>query len=246
MRTVPQRPPDDAGVEDGLPWTMFRPDGDPVGSVLVLHGAGSRKENHHPFARAARAAGLAALCFDQRGHGESEGALGAGWLDDVAGMAALLPPGPLGVRGSSMGGYMALVAAGPVGAAAVVAICPASAEMLRRGLAEERFAFRADAPALDAFLGEHDEAAAAAALECPVVLMHAEGDDRVPIEHSRALAGTLRSPDSRLIAVPGGHHQSIQHDAELEGVSVRWLARTLGRGAPPGRSAGDLRDPFGC
>jgi pimeloyl-ACP methyl ester carboxylesterase len=227
MPLAAHRPPDEAGVHLGLAWAMFRPAGAPRGSVLVLHGAGSAKENHFGFARACAGAGLAALCFDQRGHGESEGALGAGAIADVVAMAALLPPGPLGLRGSSMGGYLALVAAAAAGAAAVVAVCPAGAEGLRRGLRGDEFGFRADRPALEELLATHDAGAAAAALDVPVLLLHAEGDERVPVEHSRELARMLRAPGSRLIAVPGGHHRSIQHDAELQGVSVRWLARAL-------------------
>jgi len=49
----------------------------------------------------------------------------------------------------------------------------------------------------------------------------------VPVAHSRALASRLRSPASRLIAVPGGHHRSVQHDAELQGEALRWLGRAL-------------------
>jgi alpha-beta hydrolase superfamily lysophospholipase len=227
MRTVTERPPDDAGVHHGLAFTLWRPAGAPDGSVLVLHGASSCKESHHPFARACRAAGLAALCFDQRGHGASTGVLGGGALGDVARMAALLPPGPLAVRGSSMGGYLALVSAASIGARAVVAICPASADMLVRGLREDAFEFRADRPSLAALFQSHDVGEAATALEVPVLLLHAEGDDQVPVEHSRELARRLRAPGSRLIAVPGGHHRSIQRDPELQGIEVRWLARTL-------------------
>jgi uncharacterized protein len=227
MPIAAHRPPDEAGVHAGLAWAAFHPAGAPRGSVLVLHGAGSAKENHFDFARTCAAAGLAALCFDQRGHGESAGALGGGAIDDAAAMAALLPPGPLGLRGSSMGGYLALIAARATRAAAVVAVCPASAEGLLRGLRAGDFDFRADRPALEALLETHDAGAAAAALDVPVLLLHAEGDERVPVEHSRELARVLRAPGSRLIAVPGGHHRSIQHDAELQGVSVRWLARAL-------------------
>jgi alpha-beta hydrolase superfamily lysophospholipase len=226
VRTVTVPPPDDAGVHDGLAYTLWRPD-EPRGSVLVIHGAGSSKESHHPFARACRAAGLAALSFDQRGHGASGGALGAGALDDIASMAELLPAGPRALRGSSMGGYLALVAAARVRARAVVAICPAGADQLRRGLRRGDLGFRADVPALDRLLADHDADAAAARLDLPVLLLHAEGDESVPVERSRELARRLRAPGSRLIAVPGGHHRSIQQDSELQGVTVRWLARTL-------------------
>ncbi|MDP9345883.1 MAG: alpha/beta fold hydrolase, partial [Actinomycetota bacterium] len=133
MRTVRVEPPE-LGSVDGLAYARFRPMGgrDVVpGGVVVLHGAGSCKESHFDFARLCRAAGLEAIAFDQRGHGESEGALGASAVDDIARVAALLAPGPLALRGSSMGGFMALVAGAQLEAAAVVAICPAGAEQLR-------------------------------------------------------------------------------------------------------------------
>ena len=126
-----------------------------------------------------------------------------------------------------MGGYLALVSAAAVNAAAVVAICPASDEGLRRGLSSNRFTFDADRPALDRFLADHDVASAARELEVPVLLLHAEGDEQVPVEHSRELAALLRSPRSRLITLPGGHHRSIQHDAEMQAVSLRFIAREL-------------------
>ena len=59
---------------DGIAWCLWLPPGDgPWPAVIVLHGAGSRKENHADYARAAVAQGLAALTFDNRGHGETEG-----------------------------------------------------------------------------------------------------------------------------------------------------------------------------
>ena len=60
-----------------------------------------------------------------------------------------------------------------------------------------------------------------------MLLLHAEGDEQVPVEHSRELARYFTAPGSRLIAVPGGHHRSIQHDPELQAVSLRFIARTL-------------------
>lgn len=220
-------------MHDGLAYSLWLPKAPAPGGVVVLHGADSCKENHHDFARAALGAGLAAIAFDQRGHGESEGPLDGRAIEDVAAMTTLLRErlndarAPIALRGSSMGGYLSLICAGPIGAAAVVAVCPASAEGLRRGLSQGRFAFQADATALDAFLAGHDEREAAAALEIPVLLLHAEGDERVPVEHSRELAELTRSPRSRLIAVPGGHHRSVQHDPDLQAVSVRFIERAL-------------------
>ena len=225
-RVVAIAPPEELGTRDGLAYALFLPPGEPLGSVLILHGAGSAKESHYDFARNCRANGFAALCFDARGHGASEGALGAGVLDDLAAMAAVLPDGaPLALRGSSMGGYLAIVGAERVAARAVVAICPAGAEMLRRGLAAGSFDFRADETSLDAFLSEHDELLAAEMLEVPLLLLHAEGDERVPVEHSRELARL--APRAKLIALPGGHHRSVQHDGELQAAALRWLEKNL-------------------
>src|ERR1700749_2843191 len=126
-----------------------------------------------------------------------------------------------------MGVCLTILAAPVVDARVAVAICPASADGLRRGLDEDRFSFAADRVALRAFLDEHDLPLAASQLSIPVLLMHAEGDERVPIAHSRELAQALTAPGSRLIAVPGGHHRSIQHDEELQAVSLRYIRRAL-------------------
>ena len=232
-------PPEDIGTIDGLAYTRWLPAGDPWAGVLILAGAGSHKESHHDYARLLRDSGAAAVCADLRGHGESEGALDARVLDDVATLLSLLPEAaPRAIRGSSMGGALAILAASASlsratrhndALGAVVAICPASAEGLRRGLLAGRFEFRADTPSLEAFLSEHEVADAAERLTVPLLLMHAEGDESVPVEHSRELA--RRAPDAKLIAVPGGHHRSVQHDPELQGESVRWLRRRLA-GAP--------------
>ncbi len=231
MRVFRPHLPDARGRTDGLAWNLFLPpSGEPPrAGVLILHGAGSTKESHHDYARACASARLAALAVDLRGHGESDGALGAGAIDDVATLADTLrreaDVAAVGLRGSSMGGYLALVAAAKARAGAVVAICPAGAALLRAGVVGRRFEFRADEAALVAALDAHDERAALIALDVPVLLLHARGDESVPVEHSRELAAA--APHARLIEMPGGHHRSIQHDAELQGMTVRWLSRAL-------------------
>lgn len=203
------------------------------GGILILHGAGSCKESHHDFAREAIATGFAAIAFDQRGHGVSGGAMDGRVLEDVSTIATLLrqrmqEPGlPVATRGSSMGGYLAILAASVIDAKAVLAICPAGADGLQRGLHAGRLGFDADVDSLDRFLAAHDLYDAVEALGVPLLLLHAEGDERVPVEHSRELVKRATHPNSRLIAVPGGHHRSVQHDSELQAVSLRWLARAL-------------------
>jgi alpha-beta hydrolase superfamily lysophospholipase len=222
--------PPELGRTTGLAWARFVPEGPPRGAILILHGAGSRKESHFDFARAARAAGFAALCFYARGHGASEGGLDGRVLDDLAAMAGELPPGvPLALRGSSMGGYLAIAGAEHVGAAAIVAICPASAISLAEALRDRDFDFAADVVRLDAFLAEHDDLQAIASYRGALLLLHAEGDEQVPYEHSVALENAaVAAGPRRLILVPGGHHRSIQHDAGLQAEALRWLAGALG------------------
>jgi pimeloyl-ACP methyl ester carboxylesterase len=230
MRTIKVEPPAEIGVHAGLSFALFLPASTPLATVVVLHGANSCKESHFDFGRACRADGLAAISFDMRGHGESKGPLDERALDDVATMAALARDRTgveaVALRGSSMGGYLALVAAHVSDARAVVAICPAGGAGLARGLRTGRFEFRADADALGALLAEHDELRAAEQLDVPLLLLHAEGDEVVPVEHSRALH--VAAAGSRLVAVPGGHHRSVQHDPELQALAIRFIRDAVG------------------
>jgi alpha-beta hydrolase superfamily lysophospholipase len=235
MRTDTSALPTEVGVEDGLSYSLWLPAGKPAFNrgVLILHGAGSCKESHHDYARFVLAAGYAALVFDQRGHGASQGSMDARALQDVATMAELLrtrigaPDAAVVLRGSSMGGYLAIVAAPLVGAGAVVAICPASAEGLRRALTAGRMNFSADVPALERLLATHELVDTVPTLRMPLLLLHAEGDEQVPVQHSRELAQHFSAPGSRLIAVPGGHHRSVQHDEELQAISLRFIDKAL-------------------
>jgi alpha-beta hydrolase superfamily lysophospholipase len=236
-RTVTPLLPAETGTTGGLAYTLWLPPAPAArasAGVVIVHGAGSCKESHHDFARAAVAAGLAAISFDQRGHGDSDGPMDARALDDVATITARLrdalgdPAAPIVLRGSSMGGYVAILAAEQVGARAVVAICPASAAGLRRGVGDGTLRFDVDADAFTAFLDHHELGDAVRSLTAPLLLLHAEGDEQVPVAHSRELAAAMRTPGSRLIAVPGGHHRSIQHDDELQAVSLRFIEQALG------------------
>jgi alpha-beta hydrolase superfamily lysophospholipase len=237
VRTVNAPLPAQTGLHDGLAYSLWLPAPEKVtlGGVVVLHGAGSCKERHHDYARALITAGLAAVTFDHRGHGESEGALDGRVLEDVATMASLMrsacerPELPVALRGSSMGGCLAILAAARARARAVVAICPASPEGLRRGLHAERFQFEADVSELDGVLAGCDLHFAVQQLEVPLLVMHAAGDEQVPVELSRELAKHFRSDSSRLIVVPGGHHRSVQHDPELQAQTVKFILAALAK-----------------
>jgi dienelactone hydrolase len=185
--------------------------------VLAVHGLDSRKENHADFAERVATAGMAALALDLRGHGASGGALDGGLIDDVlAGLDELAARGhrPLGVRGSSLGGLLALHA-GRVDARvrAVVAICPARPERLAARLGEDWPRRLSPEPP-----AEPDGTARG--------YWHATGDDRVPWEATFALAGRT-PPPVRLRVALGGGHQSLQHDPAVLAETVAFLAEHL-------------------
>jgi hypothetical protein len=205
--------------------------------MVIIHGAGSAKENHADFGRACAGAGWAALAYDQRGHGRGDDEMSAEALNDVGRMARFLAsqdgvdPERVCARGSSMGGFVAIHGAAVSPAiAGVIAICPAGEEHLARGLRDGSLEFRASERGradLEAWLGEHDLREAVALMgRKPLILVHAAGDERIPSDFSEQLFERADEP-RKLIILPGGHHRSAQHDAELQGIALHWLSRAL-------------------
>lgn len=204
---------------------LFRPAGRPAGALLVCHGAGSRKENHEIMGEQAAAAGLAALTFDFRGHGESAGEMDpSGWHDAIAAGRYLLAASQapwLAARGASMGGCMLLLAARaePELFRSLILLCPADGGSLLAGLDEldadpaatpggpqgREYAGRFASGALRPFLADLDLVAAAEGLP-RVLLAHARDDDVVPFAHSERLAAVLATPTQFIALAEGGHH----------------------------------------
>ena len=90
MEHAAPRTPERHGRHNGLAYALWLPDVPaPYPGVLVVHGAGSRKENHGAFARLATANGWAALTFDLPGHGESEPEMTGAAVAGVVSMADL-------------------------------------------------------------------------------------------------------------------------------------------------------------
>jgi len=241
MERSAARRPDREGTDDGLAYALWLPEEPPPRpGVVVVHGAGSRKENHADFARLALANGWAALTFDLPGHGSSEPEMSAAAVESVAGMVSLLAAeesvdaNRVAVRGSSLGGFLAIsAAAASAEIAGVIAICPAGPDQLARGLRGAEFEMRVGDPlALEAWLLGQDLGDAAERIAPrPLILLHAEGDTQVPSDQSEALYGRAGEP-RKLIIAPGGAHQTVQHDPELQSVALGWLERELaGRGA---------------
>jgi pimeloyl-ACP methyl ester carboxylesterase len=221
---------------NGLAYALWLPsDQPPWPGIVVVHGAGSRKENHADFARLATASGWAALTFDLPGHGDSEREMSGAAVDDVIAMIRLLAAGDgvdprrVALRGSSLGGFLALCAASIAPEiAGVIAICPAGEDHLARGVRRGRFEMRVGDPLdLEAWLMAQDVGDAVERIAGrPLILMHAEGDTQIPSEHSEELYERAGEP-RKLVIVPGGAHTTVQHDPELQGMALHWLEREL-------------------
>jgi pimeloyl-ACP methyl ester carboxylesterase len=241
-----QRLPDREDRHRGLSYSLWLP---PSGSgpspgVVVIHGAGSRKENHADFAHLATANGWAALTFDLPGHGESEPAFTGSVVEDVIAMVDLLAvqpevdPARIALRGSSLGGFLAIcAAASEPEVAGVIAICPPSGSHLAHGVRQRRFEMRIEDPVdLEAWLMAQDVGQAVERLAGrPLILMHAEGDIQVPSEHSEQLYARAGEP-RKLVIVPGGAHTTVQHDPELQSAALLWLESGLPAAGRRGRA----------
>lgn len=216
----------------------------PWPAVVVAHGFGGAKESHAEFADFLAARGFAALTLDLRGHGRSGGSLDENVLDDLGAALDLLAghpavdPARLVLRGSSLSGNLVVHAAVRFPQArAVIAVCPATEDMLLPlatspdAMEETRrlgLTVCVDGPAFAAFLHAHDVQRAVAQLSRrPLLLIQAKGDETVPYQSTVALYEAARQP-KRLILLEGGSHRSAQHDPAVHALEVKWLREVMG------------------
>ena len=200
-------------------------------AILFLPGYASDMEGSKALAleRWARASGRAFLRFDYGGCGASPGAFASQSLDDWQGdaiaMIDRLAPDPVVLVGSSMGGWIMLLAAlaRPDRIAGLVGIAAApdftdwgfdtdAREAIRRdGRLEEPSPY-GDQPTVTtrAFWEAGQRALlldAAIPIDCPVRLLHGQADPDVPFAVSLRLAERLRSADVQTLLVKDGDHR---------------------------------------
>jgi dipeptidyl aminopeptidase/acylaminoacyl peptidase len=220
---------------------LYRPARTPAPGVVICHGFGSRKEKHADLAALLAERGYVVLVPDLRGHGASEGQLDGGELGDLLCALATLAEQPeveprsIAVRGSSMGGRLALEAAArDARVRAVVAVCAADPQMFRRRLADPDWVgaaraagVRLDPHALQACLADADLGAVVQRLAGRALLfVHAEGDEIVPVRLTRRLYELAAKP-KRLLVLPGGDHGTAQHDHTAHAATIAWLDEHL-------------------
>jgi pimeloyl-ACP methyl ester carboxylesterase len=225
----------------------LRPGAGPA--ILFLPGYMSDMEGSKAQALDAWGAeeGRAMLRFDYGGCGSSEGAFDRQGLDDwlsdtLAMIDEVAPAGPLVLVGSSMGGWLMLLAAlaRPERVAGLVGIAAAPDftewgydEAERRRLIEqgrlEQPSPYGDAPFVTTRIfwesGQRNLLLGGEiALDCPVRLLHGQQDRDVPWRNSLLLAERLRSADVQTLFVKDGDHRlSRPQDIDLLIAAVRAL-----------------------
>lgn len=177
----------------------------------------------------ARAQGRACLLLDYSGCGESTGDFADGtlslWRDEVLALVAAETDGPVVLIGSSMGGWLMLLAGLALGSrlAGLVGIAAApdftqwgydEAQKARLAAGEPVFEENPygpePTPTHPGFWqdGEANRLLdAGIALGCPVRLIHGQCDADVPWEISLRLAKALRSDDVQVSLIKDGDHR---------------------------------------
>jgi len=204
----------------------------------------------------AQATGRAYIRFDYQGHGLSRGAAWADctiglWLDDALAVMDRIADGPVLLVGSSMGGWIAHLAAmarpDRVAGLVTVAAAPDFTErliwdrlspdvrevMLRDGSFVRPSAYDPDGYRITARLVEegrrHLILGRPIPVTCPVRLLHGQQDADVPWQLSLDLARDLVSSDVRVTLVKDGDHRlSRDGDIALLRRTVDDLAGDLG------------------
>ncbi len=185
--------------------------------------------------------GWAYLRFDYFGHGASDGRFEHGtigrWTDDAIGIIDALTQGPQILVGSSMGGWIMLLAAlaRPERIAALVGIAAApdftEDLMLPAFSADERAALERDGritqpsdysespytitKALIDDARQHLLLRQSLPLTMPVRLLHGQQDPDIPWQRSLTLTDRLAAADVRLTLIKDGDHR-LSRDKDLE------------------------------
>ncbi len=181
----------------------------------------------------ARGRGQAFLRFDYQGHGASSGAFEDGcigtWYQDALDAIDSLTEGPLILIGSSMGGWIALLAAlaRPTRVAGLVGIAAApdftqgmwqgfDPEARRKIEQEGRYSMPSDYDSEEPYVitrtliedgRKHCLLAGPIAIHCPVRLLQGIADTAVPWETALRIAERLESEDVEITLIKDGDHR---------------------------------------
>jgi alpha-beta hydrolase superfamily lysophospholipase len=223
------------------------PVGKPRAAIIVLHGIADSKVSAQGSLLSLSQMGLLALAPDLRGHGESDGMATYGF-HEKADLSVLLEaveqefPGiPVGLWGTSYGGAVALQAA-------------ASDARFDFVIAESTFSSLQEIARDQVSLHSHSSLAwlapialrragdmghfdptqvspaqAAASISAPILHLHGERDEVIPVAHGYRIGASARSGSYRFVYIVGGGHYDLRQSdpATYDRETARFLTDVL-------------------
>ena len=182
-------------------------------TVIIFHGNAGNLMYHEAPLALFKALGLQAILFDYRGYGLSSGSpTEAGLLRDgeavrqYAVTALGVPQERLVYFGQSLGSGVAVLLAAEKSPGGLI---------LESAYPTLAAVARVHYPFLPAGLLMRDRFAAAermASVKCPVLFLHPDQDEIIPIDLGRALYTRAAEP-KRFVPLPGAHHNDAFHVA---------------------------------
>lgn len=233
------------------------PDETPAPGIVMCHGfTGQRMEAHFLFVKAARelcAAGFNVLRFDFRGSGESDGRFrdmtASREIEDALQALQVMRTEPtvdadrVGLIGLSLGGLVAACTAARDGDVRALVLWSAVADMgeIVRGRwdmpkepgADGREYYEHGPHEIGAeFLRDAmrvkpvDEIAGYAG---PVLVVHGDADQSVPIEHAHRYMEAIPSDDAQLLVIEGADHtfSTVALEKEVIGATAAFFKERL-------------------
>ncbi|MFP4074907.1 MAG: alpha/beta hydrolase [Halochromatium sp.] len=219
-------------------------------TVIILHGWGSNAEQMLPLAQPLRRTGFNVLLFDARNHGASDSDTFSSlprFAEDLGAAIAWLrcehPARSAGIAvlGHSVGAGAALFEAtrNPhIEAVISIGAFADPAQLTERYLARlrlPRFVVELTKRYVEWVIGERFATIAPVnsirRVRCPVLLIHGDRDQTVPIEDARRIAAAADPTRARLLVVAGGDHDSVDRieahaDELLSFLRSAWRAAT--------------------
>ena len=219
--------------------------------IVMSHGVESSKDGDKWLVLAPMFydAGFACLRFSYRGcgegkeksEGEFEDSTVTGRIKDYKAAIDFVETtdvdvGRLGVMGSSLGGMVVLAAQDPRVKAMVTLATPAkllipTGEQLDLYEKEEFFQLPSGRRLRTRFLRDvrqYDICKAAASIGCPILIIHGDADDTVPVADAHYIYENAKEP-KRLVVIPDGTHsfENPHHVEQLGNLALDWFKQYL-------------------
>jgi dipeptidyl aminopeptidase/acylaminoacyl peptidase len=239
--------------EINIPYRGFTMDGwiylpkdapKPCPIVLMFGGATGFKEEFHDHAMLMVERGLAVIAIDAPGQGMTRylngGPLEVETEKGIGAIIDFIKQDPrfskIGIYGGSLGGYYAARTAAldhRIDACAVYVGAYNCIDMIgddqRRAYYLHHFAvlFDTDDEAVANLMSQMSMKGIAEKIECPLIMVHGDGDPMFSVGDQRRLLAEARSDDKRLVEYRSDFHGAPEHGAKAFRLLADWMADHL-------------------